>query len=109
MSSDSVPTTALKLFRMLNGPGEGGSEFEFNCRSNQKEWLRLARYCMDLEAEGERSGRIAGLREAAAICSRLGLSTDARVALNDEANRLEKEQHKSISSDTLETKTKQER
>lgn len=64
---------------------------------------------LKLLAEGERRGRIAGLREAAAICSRLGLSPDARVALNDEANRLEKEQRKSISSDTPETKTKQER
>lgn len=49
---------------MVHGPGDGGSEFEFNCLSNQKEWLHLAKYCIRLEAEGERRGRIVGLREA---------------------------------------------
>jgi len=35
---------ALKCFRIVNGPGDAGSEGEFNCRrvTEQSGWIRLS-------------------------------------------------------------------
>lgn len=69
----NVDKTAFKLFRILNGPGDWGSESEFYAQANNADWRRLARYFLR-HREKEKCSRCCinpmrgGNRQGSALC-----------------------------------------
>lgn len=51
MKTEDIEREAKRLFRIVHGKGDAGSEFEFNCLNNavQEGWLRLARETLKLQ------------------------------------------------------------
>lgn len=60
--------TALQLFRLLHGPGDGGSELAFNCRNPvySERLEKLARWITKLERERDEA-RVLGAQLEAEI------------------------------------------
>ena len=64
---------ALLCFRIVQGPGDAGSEAEFNCRNvtEQAGWLRLANYCLAKRRAAHVPQYAAELRDAEALVAQL--------------------------------------
>lgn len=72
---DKQRAEALRLFRLMNGSGDAGSEAEFNCRrvTEQSGWLRLAAETEHLKTLLQEASRRISEHHADHLCAWDGL------------------------------------
>lgn len=59
---------ALRLFRIVNGPGDSGSQREFDCQNpaTRQGWIRLARHVIRREKKAQEPEPVKYSRHSAA-------------------------------------------